>query len=103
VAAEGPWSDPREPDLQGLSQSNPSRTSQTDQALAQYIWPSIADCDGRDNGQVIEYPRLDWRACSPSNVSACADELETEALRLCQFVGSFAGTTTLSPECQLQW
>ena len=44
--------------LQGLSQPSPSRTSQIDPAQALYIWPSIADCDGRDNAPVIVCPAL---------------------------------------------
>jgi len=42
--------------LQGLSQNaSPSRTSQTDQALTLYIWPSIADFDAPDNAPSSEY------------------------------------------------
>src|SRR5215467_6182970 len=60
TAAEGPWSYLR---LQGLSQTaSPSRISQSDQAQAPYIEPSIADCDGRDSAPATEYPRLGWRA-----------------------------------------
>ena len=63
-SGKGPLRQPRAPGvipltrLQGLSQSSPSKTSRTDQALAQYIWPSIANSCARDNVQVIEYPRL---------------------------------------------
>src|SRR5215467_2006047 len=45
AAAEGPWSDPCEPELQGLSQSSPSRISQTDPALAHY---TVSDGSGFD-------------------------------------------------------
>ena len=45
------------PSLQGLSQSSPSRISQTDQAQAQCIEPSIVNSDARGNAPVIEYPR----------------------------------------------
>src|SRR6516165_9302981 len=94
AAAEGPWTDPH-PAVQGLSQSSPSRISQTDPAQAQYISLSIADCDVRDNAPVIEYPRPGWQACNPSNAAACADEPGTEASQLCPFAGSFARTTPL--------
>src|SRR5215831_11398887 len=36
------------------------------------------------------------------NVSACADELETETSRPDRLVGPFVGTKLGSPECQLQ-
>src|SRR5262249_42766276 len=87
AAAEGPWSCP--PSLQGLSQSSPSRISQTDPAQAQYIWPSIVNFDDRDNAQATEYPRLGWRAYSPSNAAACADGLGMAASQPCPCVGSF--------------
>src|SRR5262249_21495376 len=90
------------PAVQGLSQSSPSRISQTDQAQALYIWPSIANCDGRDNAPVIECPVHHSEARSPLNAAACADELETEPLPLRRYAGSFARTTLLSPECQLR-
>src|SRR5262245_36461989 len=95
AVAEGPWSYPCANALQGLSQSSPSRISQIDQAQAQCIWRSIADFDDRDNGRATEYPRLGWRACSPSNVGACEDEPETVVSLPCRFAGSFAGTTPL--------
>src|SRR6516165_563126 len=62
------------PAVQGLSQSSPSRTSQIDPAQARYILPSIVNCDGRGNGQVIEYPHPGWRAYNRWN-AAYADEL----------------------------
>jgi len=39
----------------GLAAATPSRTSQTDQALTLYIWPSIADFDAPDNAPSSEY------------------------------------------------
>src|SRR6516162_6346249 len=94
AAAEGPWTDPH-PAVQGLSQSSPSRISQTDQALEQCIGRSIADCDGRGNEQVNVYPPLGWQACNPSNAAAYAGGLGTEALQPCPYAGSFAGTKLL--------
>ena len=88
--------------LQGLSQSSPSRTSQIDPVPAQCTELSIADCDGPDNALATEYLAHHRRAYSPSNAAACADELETKALPLRRFAGSFARTTLALPECQLQ-
>ena len=73
-----PLRQPRAPGvlrLQGLSQSSPSRISQTDQALAPCIWPSIVNSCAQGNAPTSEYPRPDLLACIPLNVSACGDEL----------------------------
>src|SRR5262249_28642813 len=81
--------------LQGLSQSNLSRISQTDPAQAQYIDPSIVNSCARGNEQANECPRPDWRACITLSVATCVDELETKAFPLRPFAGSFARTTLL--------
>ena len=54
AAAEGPWTS--HPAVQGLSQSSPSRISQTGQAQAQCIWPSIVSSYARDNASSCECP-----------------------------------------------
>src|SRR5262245_4513980 len=68
----------------GSHQISPSRTSQTDQALAQCIWRSIADYDDRDSAQASGYPHPGWRACTRSSGEAYADELGTVASLLYQ-------------------
>src|SRR5262249_10963747 len=79
AAAEGPWSYPCDPPPGALANANPSRISQTDQAQAQCIGPSIVNSVAPDNAQATEYPHPDWTSYSPLNVSACVDELGTEA------------------------
>src|SRR6516162_10438832 len=84
------------PSFQGLSpNANPSRTSQTDQARAQCIWPSIVNSYAQGNAPAIEYLRPGWRACSPWNAAAYADGLEMRAWQPCPFAGSSAGTKLL--------
>src|SRR5262249_1215154 len=83
------------PSLQGLSpNANPSRTSQIDPVPRPCSGPSSASFDVRDSAPATEYPRPGWRAYSPLNVAACADEPETVASPPCRFVGSSAETTT---------
>src|SRR6516162_521460 len=101
AAAEGPWTDPH-PAVQGLSQSSPSRISQTDPAQAQCISLSIVNSCARDNAPSCGCPAHHSRACSPSNVAACGDVLGTEAWQPCPFAGSFAGTKLALPGCQPQ-
>jgi hypothetical protein len=81
AAAEGPWGVIfRSRSLQGLSQSaSPSRTSQTDQAQAQCIGPSIVNSDDRDNAPGFGCPAHHSQACTQLNAAAYADELGTEA------------------------
>src|SRR6516165_3225162 len=77
AAAEGPWTS--HPAVQGLSQSNPSRTSQIDPAQAQYIWQSIVNSCARDNAPSCECPAHHWQAYILSNAAAYGDELEMVA------------------------
>src|SRR5262245_22534901 len=57
-----------------------------------YIWPSIADCGDRDNGQVTECPAHRLPAYNQCYDAACAGEPGTVALQLGRYVGPCVGT-----------